>query len=227
MTDLEKLIHQRDPYEGFDPTRYPVDTHGWGGHGAFFRPLVRQLDPQLIIEVGTWKGRSAMTMADELKKLDGGGQILCVDTWLGATEFIGAPPGDSRDVQPINGYPSVYYQFLANVVRANLSKQIVPFPQTSANAERYLRGKVKAELIYVDGSHEYSDVLDDLISYMNLLSPGGILCGDDYCEHWDGVVKAVDGVAQDFDMKVQHFQYPGEKYPSDYWVMSEKGDVKL
>jgi hypothetical protein len=108
-----------------------------------------------------------------------------VEFW---NEFADTP---ERDLMLKNGYPQIYYQFLSNVVHNNLQDVIIPIPNTSANAAKILAyNNVKADLIYIDGSHEYEDVKDDIKNYLPLLNKEGIMFGDDY--GWAGVHKAVN-----------------------------------
>ena len=133
-------------------------------------------------------------MAKILKQKNiGDCKITTVDTWLGALEFIDSNNGD-HNLMKKNGYPQVYYQFLSNVVHNEVQEYINPFPSTSLIAARYFqKNDIKADLIYIDGSHEYEDVIADLKSYWPLVNNGGIMFGDDYDEkQWPGVVKAVD-----------------------------------
>lgn len=176
-------LHATDPYAGFDPAPYPIDVHGWGSDAPVFRELIGQVQPRLIIEVGTWKGASAIHMARccfLLNLVDT--QIVCVDTWLGALEFW-QDQGDAERYQSLrltHGYPRVYEQFVANVVRAGHQNTIIPFPQTSQIAARWFARKgVRADLIYLDASHDEADVLADMRAYWPLLRPGGVLFGDD------------------------------------------------
>jgi hypothetical protein len=39
------------------------------------------------------------------------------------------------------------------------------------------------DVVYVDGAHDYENVLHDLTAYDRKLNPQGILLGDDYCDH--------------------------------------------
>lgn len=228
MLTINELIDTRKIYEGFDTSAYPSDLQGWGGHREFFEKMVRYTEPRLAIEVGSWKGRSAVTMGKLLEEYASpGSKLLCVDTWLGATEFVDKDDDDpKRGLRRVNGYPTIYYQFLANVVLNNLSQKIVPFPQSSVNAARYLKkNKIQADLIYIDGSHEYEDVKQDLEHYYELLSPRGLICGDDYCSYWSGVIQAVGEFSLDRCLVLQTKRYengPGEA-PSDYWVLSQNG----
>jgi hypothetical protein len=122
-----------------------------------------------------------------------------VDTWLGALEFwVGDLAGTrERDLRLKYGYPSVYYQFLSNVIHAGLQDVIVPFPNTSLIGARYFKSLgVVADLVYVDASHDYEDVLLDLYAYYPLISSGGVMFGDDYNSGWPGVMGAVDEFAR-------------------------------
>jgi hypothetical protein len=226
--------------------RETPDFQGWGGHQEFFIERMRDAKPNLIIEVGSWKGKSALAMARmlgqlgrEIKVTDEGEavfpgtwaqetHILCVDTWLGATEFLERKDDPKRfgslGMWEGYGYPQVYYQFLSNVVHADQTKRITPFPQTSTNAARFLRRQgVKSEMIYVDASHEYEDVLADLNAWWPILDQGGIMCGDDYCEYWSGVIKAVNEFFWDrAEVRTAQFQNPDGQAPSDYWWVVKK-----
>jgi predicted O-methyltransferase YrrM len=71
-----------------------------------------------------------------------------------------------------------------------LESVIIPFPNTSITAYKWLkRLGVRADFIYIDGSHEPEEVWLDLKNYFRLLTPGGVLAGDDY--KWAGVQSAV------------------------------------
>lgn len=178
-------------YEGLEL----LDEHlaGWHGSHPIFEKLINETNPTHIIEVGAWLGQSTINMAKILKQGNRDCKITTVDTWLGALEFIDSGKGD-HNLMKKNGYPQVYYQFLSNVVHNEVQEYIDPFPSTSLIAARYFeKNNIKADLIYIDGSHDYEDVVADLQSYWPLVKDGGIMFGDDYNTGlWPGVVKAVD-----------------------------------
>ena len=58
-------------------------------------------------------------------------------------------------------------------------------------------------MIYIDGSHEYQDVLDDIKSWYPKVKSGGIMYGDDY-PYFDGVRRAVDEYFGDNKSIVQY-----------------------
>lgn len=168
------------------------DLQGWNGNSKIFQKLIKSKVPKLIIEVGSWKGQSAITMAECIKKNSFDTKIICVDTWLGALEFWDKfKDTPERDLFLKNGYPQVYYQFLSNVVHRNVEDIITPFPNTSVIASRYFKNNsIVADMIYIDASHDELDVYFDLKNYYDILSEGGILFGDDF-NNWKGVSNAV------------------------------------
>lgn len=184
-------LHAANPYDGFSTRKYPkldIERDGWNSDAPIFRELIEDVRPGLIVEVGSWKGASAVHMADVCKSLGLQTTIVCVDTWIGSLEMWENQSDETRygSLGLKHGYPQLYYQFLANVIRAGHSNRIVPFPQTSAIAARWLAKRgVVADLIYLDASHDYQDVLDDMRSYWPLVRPGGILFGDDRCSFLD------------------------------------------
>lgn len=203
----DALDRLRFDWTHFPYATYPRDMQGWGSNAPIFGELIAETRPRLIIEVGTWKGASALHMASICSNIPLPTQILCVDTWLGAYEFIGAISSE-RDLQRSYGWPHVYYQFLANVMYEAQMDRIIPFPQTSLIAARYLwHHQVRADLIYIDGSHDADDVAADIRAYWPLLRRGGVLFGDDY-ESWPDVRLAVYGS-----------EHPFELVGGRYWVM--------
>ena len=202
---VRTLLHKVDPYAGFPWESYPDDASGWGSASPAFGELVAAKRPQRIIEVGTWKGGSALTLAEHVAKLGLDAEIICVDTWLGALEMWTDQEDESRfgSLALKHGYPTLYYQFLANVCRAGRQALITPFPVPSVTAAQWFALRdVRADLIYIDGSHEEEDVYQDLVSYWDLVRPGGVLFGDDW--GWDGVRLAVERFARENGLAITH-----------------------
>jgi Methyltransferase domain len=167
-----------DPYVGVDTVL--EDHQGWGSLDDSFNILIEKIKPRLIIEVGTWKGASAMNMARLALLQRPDVEIVCIDTWLGSIEhyqhglFNGV--GNRR-----HGRPTIYEQFLSNVILANLTHIITPFPMDSINAFECLRSwNIKADLIYIDAGHDYNSVRMDLSNYPFVLKDGGHLLMDDW-----------------------------------------------
>jgi Methyltransferase domain len=204
-------------------TEYVPDTHGWMDSG-FSRIITESLAsrdrtlPLTIFEVGSWKGKSCITIANTVKNMGFTDvRIIAVDTWLGAPEFWTwglSDPTRGLSLKLMNGYPSVFYTFTKNVKYFGHDDIVYPFPISSIQAAEVLTHyDIKADLIYIDASHEYEPVKADIAAFWPLLNDGGIMIGDDYVPNWPGVVRAVnefgkaniDGIVWKF-MKVNHIQ---------------------
>lgn len=185
-------------YEGIEAADRD-DVPGWNSTNPAFGKLIAEIRPQTIVEVGTWLGASAIHMAKQCADIGIKPSIYCVDTWLGAAEFWTTHAAtEERNLRLKNGYPQVYFDFLANVVRHNLTGSITPVPNTSLIGCQILKHKgVVADLIYIDGSHDTEDVRSDIQAYRELLRPGGIMFGDDF--DWPSVRVAVSAELTAFD----------------------------
>jgi Methyltransferase domain len=213
--DIMGLLHQTSPYAGFDFAAFSFEAHGWGGQSPAFRELIASVKPSLILEVGTWKGASSLEMAAAVRDLGLDTKIVCIDTWLGALEFWTdqSDPERYQSLRLRHGYPSVYYQFLANVCHKEFQDRIIPFPQTSSAAALWFRRfGITADMIYVDASHEEEDVYQDLCSYWEIVSDRGLMFGDDYS--WDGVRLAVQRFAREEKRKID--------FLADKWILRRR-----
>jgi len=204
---LIQSIHNYNPYINFNHSLYVKDAKnisGWHGNDPIFKKLISTIKPQNILEIGTWKGQSAINMGKIIKSLGLNSTLVCVDTWLGSVDFIGAENrlDIERDCLPTFGYPQVYYQFLANVIYHNLDDIIVPFPQTSSIALDWFNAhNIKFDLIYVDGSNNYEDVYMDIKNSWNALNKNGIIFGDDFNHsYFISIKKAVVDFCKLYDL---------------------------
>jgi len=203
-----KLYKGTDIYANFKIDATKVDIQGWGSDHPILPWAIENLMPSLVIEVGSWKGRSAINMANKMRDLSIDGEILCIDTWLGSPEhWLGS--GKYWDsLRLVNGRPNIYDTFLNNVIANKCEKYITPFPLSSEAAYFVLKKlSVKPKLIYVDSGHEYETVIKDIEMYWVLLEDGGIMILDDYIG-WNGVTKAVNEFA--FKNNLQPFGENGK-----------------
>lgn len=118
----------------------------------------------------------------------------------------------TRDLRLHHGYPHVYYEFLLNMMDLGLQDYVIPFPSPSRMANSFLaQAGAAPELIHIDAAHEYEDAVEDIASWWRLLSPGGMLLGDDFSSSWRGVVRAACEHAQRYHTPL----YRNEK---KWWV---------
>lgn len=191
----KQLYKEIDIYAGFNFDETNVDMQGWGSDHPILPWTIENLKPSLIIEVGSWKGRSAINMAKKMKSMNSDGEILCIDTWLGSPEHWMGRQDSWNSLRIVNGRPNLYDTFLNNVIANECEKYITPFPLTSEAAYFVLNKlSVKSKMIYIDAGHEYTSVIKDIEMYWQLLEDGGVMILDDYIA-WHGVTKAVNEFA--------------------------------
>lgn len=180
MKEVREIIYKHhDPYQHVD--LFPEEIQGWDSTSSAFVDVIDKYQPKLIIEVGTWKGGSAIHMAELLKQRTADFEIVCVDTWLGSVEHW---EGDSylgwHDELEM-GRPTIYQQFMSNVIHKGLTDYITPFPIDSLNAAEFFKRKnIVPDMVYVDAGHEYASVKNDLFAYANIVRDGGVVLGDDW-----------------------------------------------
>ncbi len=223
--EIKKLIeHQIHGEEVFGKNYTPpegasFDNHGWFGEVHVYDEIIDSIKPNIIIEVGTWKGTSALHMTERMKSHKPDCFTICVDTWLGSYEHRSEPHW--RDELKLkNGRPQLYETFLYNVYSKGLADHILPIPLPSDQAARILKPlKIKVPFIYIDAGHDELNVSLDITNYWDLLMPGGVMLGDDYNpEMWPGLTKAV----HNFE-KVREAEIDGPvKIYDGKWIMVKR-----
>lgn len=178
-------------YSGIQHLPLQVDLQGWNSHGPIFEGVISRVQPKVIIEVGSWKGASAIHMA----RLASEAIIYCCDVWI---DPIGVGLGEfpRTQIPPRWNAPTFYFQFLFNVLASGCNDRIIPVRGLTVPIAACLGAwGVQADMIYLDASHDELSVAQDLVAYWPLLRKGGILFGDDYSNH-PGVKRAVQKFAR-------------------------------
>ena len=213
-----ELLGLKNPYNRYKNNTVKEFIHGWTGHHSFLKEIVELKKPKTVIEVGSFLGQSAINMGAALKALNLESNILCVDTWLGSPEHWRNDKCNNLNLFNYfeTGISTLYDQFIQNVIANKLEDVIVPIPNTSAHVYEILNWKnVKADLIYIDASHNENDVYDDITRYSKLLNPDGIIFGDDYSS-WVGVKNAVTRYMDDNKNKKFKLNY------GNFWEISNE-----
>lgn len=185
-----------EPYRSVHPL--PALNHGWYINSEQMTQLFAEKDIRIAVEVGSWLGKSSMHIAS---MLPAGGKLYCVDHWLGSPEHQERKKGL---------LPTLYQQFLSNVIHARLTDKIVPMRMLSVEAAAALN--IKPDLVYIDASHDTESVLEDLEAWHPLVKGHGILCGDDW--RWKSVRRAVAKFAADHGYDIEA--------TDNMWILREK-----
>lgn len=176
---LDKLYQGQEPFAD-EVSLDRVDPQGWASDHPYLTRAVDEVRPNVVVEVGVWKGGSVATLARRMKELQLDGAVIAVDTWLGAFDHWLSAEWFSH-LRFERGYPTIYQTFRANMVSEGVEGYVLPMPLDSVNAGHVLRHNgVFADIVHIDGAHDYQSVMADLSQWWTILRPGGILIGDDY-----------------------------------------------
>lgn len=186
--EFEAALQQGQPYFG----EY-LHAGGWfpDRHRCLLA-LVReqaQRDPAKaisILEAGTYAGASAITWAHGISEFCGGrGKVLCIDEWRPyyANVKSVAREGREAEYERINWVMSeerMWSLFQYNVQACGLN-HLIEWRRQSFSSDFDVLGKSGRtfDIVYVDGAHSYSNVLNDLKASIPLVAVGGVLAGDD------------------------------------------------
>lgn len=155
------------------------------------------LNKKLIgLEIGSYEGRSSLFILKFLDKI----KLTCVDTFK--------PFHELKEYNE-KKFNKIYKNFKANT--SNYSKKLIIIKNTSANF--FKKNKKKYDFIYVDGSHEYKDVLHDARQAFAYLNNNGIIIFDDFLWEIDSKKKLpihalIEFLYENFDkLKILYVDY--------------------
>ena len=121
-----------------------------------------------MIEIGCFEGQSTSYFLNNYL-LHENSKIYCIDTWCGSIEH------SQEQKQNL-------YETFTNNIKINYNNEKVIIKQGYSFdklCELYIEN-VKADIIYIDGSHNACDVLADAILSWNCCKIGGYIIFDDY-----------------------------------------------
>lgn len=148
----------------------PKIVHGVDGHlyreeAVWLLEIPAKLGSGIYVNLGTWKGRSAILLAAGLRDNGLTGKVIAVDTYDSCTMTNGAGENtlayvkekvEERDLNP-------YVQ-----IEIGLTSQVVSkYKETQVN------------FIFIDADHSYEAVKEDFELWSPLIKKGGILAFHD------------------------------------------------
>ena len=184
--------------------------------------VLLQHRPRFVVEVGSFTGRSTTLLGRFLRehyaptpRHPEPPPLLCIDTWLGDLGMtLGSYLAETIDKR--HGQPTLYHQWLVNVMAANLTEAVLPLMTTSFLGARILDHlRLQADLIYLDSAHEQRETFFEIAYYWAQLAPGGVLLGDDL--NWAAVMHDAQLFARTHRTSVSSFDGCHERllHPAD------------
>jgi len=133
----------------------------WSGHKNFAYDLVLNLQPKIIVELGTWRGTSFFSFCQAIKDSKSNTKIYAVDTWKGDLHMGKFDDTIYKSVENMTRhfYDSVNYYLLK-----------MPFDHAVKKIEDN-----SIDILHIDGLHTYEGVRHDFEIWLNKVSDNGII----------------------------------------------------
>ena len=162
---------------------------GWFSYPNLYSRIAKRFPSgSRFVEVGCWKGKSAAYMCVEIANSNKNIEFFCVDTWEGSVEHEG-----------MEELSKLYDIFIDNL--RPVEEYYFPLKMTSLEGAKKFKDN-SLDFVFIDASHEYEDVRDDILAWYPKVKPGGIIAGHDYYhdeyDWFPGVKQAVNELLTDF-----------------------------
>lgn len=196
----------------------PKNLQGWNGDHPFITKLTEYVKPNTAVEVGSYLGLSANNIASTMKKNDKNSVLICIDTWLGSYEHF-------ESISYEGGISSLYDQFVSNMIACGVGDMVVALPTTTRIGAGLLRKYgIRPQMTYVDASHDYKSIVEDIELYIDLLDTNVekfCIFGDDW--GWADTPRAVkDSVDSLNERGAFRDKLIYKVYYGNFWVISNE-----
>jgi hypothetical protein len=204
------------------PHIYQEEQFGenWFSYPNLYKKVVNEFPAgSKFVEVGSWKGKSSAFMAVEIANSKKDIEFTCIDTWEGSVEHQG-----QKDLHQL------YDVFIENMKPVEDYYKPVRLPSLEAVSQFEDRS---LDFVFIDASHEYEDVKQDIYAWLPKVKYGGILAGHDYYiqgeNYFPGVKQAVNESLTGFEASENCWIYyvkEPEKTPLDEFVLDTEDAQK-
>lgn len=145
-----------------------VDGHLMPGQEEWlFNVAKYRNNNKILLEIGCYKGRSTLALGLPLRNTSS--VLFSVDIWEGRW--------------------GTFKTWKSNIKRNKLTNNVFPIKMNSHKALTGFENPF-LDLVFIDGSHDYSSVSKDIELSLRLLKDGGILIVHDVWGGFPGVIKA-------------------------------------
>lgn len=161
---------------------------GYFNYENIYRHIIAFTPPnskEKFVEIGAWKGKSVCYAAVEIINSDKDIKLDSVDTWKGSP----GEPALMDDKSILED--TLYDEFISNI--EPVKHIVTPIKLPSVEAAKLYEDK-SLFFVFIDGSHLYEAVKEDILAWLPKVKSGGFIGGHDIdqTEEFNGVRKAVD-----------------------------------
>lgn len=129
-----------------------------------------------IAEIGVYKGRMTFMWSSILKERKVKYNYYAIDHFLGSNEH-------EKNLD--------YYQITCDNLSSIIKKNLKIIKKDSSIASFDYPDDF-FDIVYIDASHDYEAVKNDIEHWIKKVKKGGYICGDDYISGWSDVIRAVN-----------------------------------
>jgi hypothetical protein len=171
----------------------------WDGHRDLLGDLFCELGYKVGAEVGVQRGAFSKILLEKNPGL----HLKCIDPW-GAYFYYTQTSAEKG-------------QHIFDEAKKNLAGYDVEFIQkTSMDAVKEVPDG-SLDFVYIDGLHDFDNVMLDLIHWTPKVRMGGIVSGHDYCTgYMVGTIAAVDTYTRQHNVGI--YYCTREREPSFFWL---------
>lgn len=153
---------------------------------AVLMDLIFWTQPQKVVEIGVFGGKSLVPMAYALRA-NGQGVVYGIDPWS-SHESIQGMDGVNRDYWAKVNHESILHGLIQKINQFGLQNQIILVRNTSAEAVPI----PDIDILHIDGNHGEETSYIDVVKWVPLVKKGGLIIFDDI--NWSTTAKAVQWV---------------------------------
>jgi predicted O-methyltransferase YrrM len=192
LDDPEKFKKMTLRHRSVSTNECYKNIQGWFDfQGVYSHLAFSMADNARFVEIGSWLGASICYMAEQIVARKKNVHLYAVDTWEGSDE-----EDHRKIILEINKRgETLYGNFVENMKSCNVAHLIRPVRMPSVKASDFFPdGSV--DVVFIDASHQYKDVLNDIKHWIPKVKKGGIIGGHDYAithpVSQRGVIRAVN-----------------------------------
>lgn len=135
----------------------------WSGHRSFGYDLIANIQPKIVVELGSFYGCSTFTFAQAIKDLNLSTVLWSIDLW---EEF---------DEYTQDDYKKDIYNAFKQIRDSCYDKKYIEMLKMTFDQARDQFANSSVDILHIDGSHFYEDVKHDFESWLPKLKENGII----------------------------------------------------
>jgi hypothetical protein len=178
---------------------------GWFNFIDFYNYIIDNIPNDfLFVEVGVWQGKSLSYFVVESINRNKFGKTYAVDHWLGSMEH---QKGSWAYDSVLDTEDALYSSYLQHTNQ--IQQHITNLRKTSLEAASLFKDQ-SIDAIFIDASHDYDNVCQDINCWFPKIKTGGIISGHDY--DWPEVSRAVNDCAKKYNLNIRQHDTSWEYY---------------